>query len=115
MIFVCKYRKSLLTDVGQAVIKQMVYISQTKDFEIQVIECDKNHIHLLVSYAPKVSPLMIARCLKQKTTIWLWNNYESYLKKHFWKEHTFWSDGYFVCSTGDASTDTIAKYIANQG
>jgi REP element-mobilizing transposase RayT len=25
------------------------------------------------------------------------------------KEKTFWSDGYFACSTGDASTETINK------
>ena len=28
---------------------------------------------------------------------------------------TILSSGYFVCSTGDASTETIAKYIAEQG
>jgi REP element-mobilizing transposase RayT len=33
----------------------------------------------------------------------------------FWKQKVFWSSGYFVCSTGDASTETIAKYIAEQG
>ena len=26
-----------------------------------------------------------------------------------------WSDGYFVYSTGDASTETIKKYIESQG
>jgi putative transposase len=41
--------------------------------------------------------------------------YEPQLKKHFWVKHTFWSDGYFVCSTGDANTDTIKKYIESQG
>jgi len=28
---------------------------------------------------------------------------------------TFWSDGYFVCSTGDANMETIKKYIEEQG
>ena len=37
------------------------------------------------------------------------------LKKQFWIEHIFWSDGYFVCSTGDASTETINKYIESRG
>lgn len=37
------------------------------------------------------------------------------LKKEFWKEHTFWSDGYFVCSIGEANPETIRKYIENQG
>jgi len=32
-----------------------------------------------------------------------------------WKEHTFWSDGYFVASIGNANEKTIQKYIEEQG
>ena len=53
----------------------------------------------------------IAHQLKQISTFRIWKKYAKELKKHFWKERTFWSDGYFVCSTGDASTETIQKYI----
>lgn len=35
--------------------------------------------------------------------------------KHYLKAHTFWSDGYFVCSIGEANPETIRKYIENQG
>jgi REP element-mobilizing transposase RayT len=28
---------------------------------------------------------------------------KAYLSKHYWKEHTLWSDGYFVCSNGNIS------------
>ena len=31
------------------------------------------------------------------------------------KKHTFWIDGYFVCSIGEANPDTIRKYIESQG
>ncbi|EJI3144877.1 transposase, partial [Campylobacter coli] len=27
----------------------------------------------------------------------------------------FWSDGYFACSVGEATPETIKKYIENQG
>ena len=37
------------------------------------------------------------------------------LAKFFWKEKTFWSDGYFLCSIGNVSKETIEKYIQNQG
>ena len=37
------------------------------------------------------------------------------LTKQFWKEHTFWGDGYFVCSIGEANPTTVRKYIENQG
>ncbi|MBD2769479.1 transposase [Hymenobacter sp. BT664] len=35
--------------------------------------------------------------------------------RYFWKERTVFSDGYFVCSTGEASTDTVRPYITWQG
>ena len=31
------------------------------------------------------------------------------------KEHTFWTDGYFVCSVGNVSEEMARKYIENQG
>ena len=37
------------------------------------------------------------------------------LKRDFWKEKTFWSDGYFVCSVGNASAEMIRRYIQEQG
>jgi putative transposase len=82
---------------------------------IQVMEVDKDHIHLLVDYSPNVSISQIVRLLKQTTTPKVWFSHSTELRKHFWQKHVFWSSGYFVCSTGDASTETIAKYIAEQG
>jgi putative transposase len=37
------------------------------------------------------------------------------LNQEFWLEKTFWSDGYFACSIGESSPDTIREYILNQG
>ena len=59
------------------------------------MESDKDRIHLLITYSPDISITSIVRRLKQKSTHELWNNYSGFLTKHFWKEHTFWSDGYF--------------------
>jgi putative transposase len=45
-----------------------------------------------------------------------YKNYKSdVLNQEFWLEKTFWSDGYFACSIGEASPDTIREYILNQG
>ena len=80
------------------------------------METDKDHIHLLIDYEPKINVLQIVKRLKQETTYELCKVHESYLKKYFWKENTFWSDGYFVCSIGEgASYDTIQEYIKSQG
>ena len=57
---------------------------------------------------------MIVRMLKQQSTIEIYKKFRKLLNKNFWIKNTFWSDGYFVCTTGDASTETIKQYIKNQ-
>ena len=100
----------------QDTIKEIFSVVELRsDFSIDIMETDKDHIHLLVSYPPNISVTSIARRLKQESTRELWDRYPEWLRRHFWKEHTFWSDGYFVCSIGEASPETVRKYIENQG
>lgn len=117
LIFVCEYRKYLLVRYGDEVKQVLNDIAEEKDFEVIEMEVDKDHIHLLVSYNPTQSILDIVRFLKQMSTyrIWRQNNNHLHLSKQFWKEKTFWSDGYFACSIGNVSKETIEKYIQNQG
>lgn len=114
-IFVCKYRKKLLTKLGNEMKEIIMDISAESDFEIETIETDVDHLHLLINSVPKLSPLSIVRRLKAISTHRIWINNSQFLRKHFWKEDTFWSDGYFVSSIGNASEETIRKYIESQG
>lgn len=90
-------------------------ISMKSDFEIETMEIDKNHVHLLVSSKPNISVFQIVRKLKSESTVSIWKGYEGFLKKHFWKERTFWTDGYFAATTGQVSEETVRRYIENQG
>ena len=114
LIFVCKYRKSLLLKFGDFIKKEFHRIESISDFKIVEMEVDINHIHILVKYKPKISILQIVRKLKQISTVNIWKSYSEELKVHFWKENTFWSDGYFACSIGNVSKETIEKYIRNK-
>ena len=117
LIFVCKYRKHLLIKLGKDIKTIFVNIAENHNINIVEMEIDKNHIHLLVQYNPTQSILEIVRLFKQISTyrIWRQNNNYYYLRKHFWKEKTFWSDGYFACSIGNVSKEIIEQYIKNQG
>lgn len=86
---------------------------QTESIRIDVMEVDKDHIHFLIDYDPNISVLHIVRRFKQMSTHRIWKICN--LSNKFWKERTFWSDGYFVCSVGDASEETIRNYIETQG
>jgi len=115
MIFVCKYRKKLLMYIGADIKTKIHEISTFSNFSIIEMEVDQDHLHLLVKASQKLSPLMIVRKIKQETTVYAWQTFEAYLSKEFWRERTFWSDGYFVCSIGNVSKDIIEKYIQEQG
>ncbi len=97
----------------ETTIKQSLIDAQTDEFTIETFEVDVDHIHMLIDYVPQVSISQIVRRLKQHSAIAIWRVVD--LTKYLWAEKTFWSDGYFVCSTGQASTETIRKYIENQG
>ena len=115
IIFTCKYRKKLLIKYGEDVKQIMYDISKKYDFDIKEMEVDKDHIHMMISSAPKISPLQIVRVLKQQSTIQMWRRYASELKKQYWKENTFWTDGYFCSTIGQVSSETLKHYIQNQG
>jgi len=94
----------------------MIEISNKYDFWIKTLESDKDHIHLLIRSVPKISPSQICRVLKQESTFKIYDKHAAYLKQFYWKgRRMLWSDGYFVTSIGNASEETIRKYIESQG
>ena len=116
VIFVCKYRKQLLVGAIEHDMKNIMWnISEMSDFDIEVMETDKDHLHMMVRSEPKLSPLQIVSRLKQMSTTAIWKKYSDFLRHNFYKEHTFWTDGYFVSSIGNVSQETIKRYIENQG
>ena len=116
IILVCKYRKQLLVGAFEYDMKKIMQpISEMSDFDIEVMETDKDHLHMMVRSDPKLSPLQIVRRLKQMSISAVWKKYRDFLRHNFYKEQTFWTDGYFVSSIGNVSQETIKKYIENQG
>ncbi len=111
-----KYRKSILVGKISDDIQQIVFDCCTKKgIIIDAMESDKDHLHILVDIPPTFSAFDIIHRIKQISTFKIYKMHRQFLKQHFWKENTFWSDGYFVCSTGNANMETIKKYINEQG
>ena len=69
----------------------------------------------MIETEPTMTISKIVNLMKSYTTYHIWKRYPDYLRKHFWKEHTFWTDRYFVCSVGNVSEEMLGKYIENQG
>ena len=116
IVLVTKYHKQLLKgSITDDVKQEILDIANTRGYEIIAIETDKDHIHFLLRYDTTDQVCDIVKIIKQETTYHLWQKYSSVLSKQYWKEKTFWSYGYFACSIGEVSSETIQKYIESQG
>ena len=96
----------------------MRYVKDTKllsnTMEKALKRLDKDHIHYMIETEPTMSVSKIVNLIKSYTTYHIWKKYPNYLRKHFRKEHTFWTDGYFACSVGNVSEEMLKRYIENQ-
>ena len=116
IVLVTKYRKQLLKGTIADDVKQKIFdICNSNGWNIIAMETDKDHIHYMIETEPTMSVSKIVNLMKSYTTYHIWKRYPNYLRKHFWKEHTFWTDGYFACSVGNVSEEMLKKYIENQG
>ena len=116
LIFVTKYRKKLFYGSFREYIKQSIFdICKKNHWYIKRMETDKDHIHILLQYNPTDSVTQIVSKLKQQSTYSSWKKYEMLLSKHYWKERTLLSDGYFAASIGTVSQTVLERYIENQG
>ena len=94
-----EYRKKLLMSKQISDdIKLFSYeICQKHKVIIRYMETDKDHIHYMIETEPTMSISKIVNLMKNYTTYHIWKRYPDYLRKHFWKEHTFWTDGRILC------------------
>ena len=117
LISVCKYRKKLLSSqkISDSIKRLSLEICSRHDIVIKYMETDRDPIHYMLETNPNLSISKIVAILKGYTTFWIWREYPLELSKEFWREHTFWTDGYFVCSVGKVSEKILKEYIENQG
>lgn len=115
LIFSTKFRKKCLELIHDTVIDAFKYVESKSNFQILVIELDKDHIHILIEFKPKYSIEQVVSRLKQMTTHFIWKKESQYLKQFYWKkQHTLWTHGYFCSTIGDVSENILTKYIENQ-
>ena len=117
LVLVCKYRRRLL--VNEEAIDTVKALSATiarrHDVNIPYMETDRDHIHYMLQTPPTTRFSDFVRTLKSYTAYHLWGTYPQWLASVFYHERTFWSDGYFIASIGEVSSETLKHYIENQG
>jgi len=112
-VWVTKYRRDILRGaVGERLRDLVRQICQTLDIEILQGSVSGDHVHVLLSCPPSVSPSQVMQRIKGATSRKLMMEFQ-HLKKMYWGRH-LWSRGFFVASSGNVTDEVIAEYIRLQ-
>ncbi|MDQ3473355.1 MAG: IS200/IS605 family transposase [Acidobacteriota bacterium] len=115
IVCVAKYRRVVFNTVVDKQLKETC-LEIAKRYEITFLEigCDKDHVHFLVQSVPLYSPKRVVQQIKSITAREIFRRCPE-VKKQLWGGE-FWTDGYFVSTVGQHSTESVIKqYIQNQG
>jgi putative transposase len=112
-VWVTKYRKRILTGAVAVRLRDLVReICRTEEIEILQGAVSSDHVHVLLSCPPNLSPSKIMQVIKGKTSRKLLLEFK-HLQKLYWGRH-FWARGYFVASSGNITDEVIMEYIRTQ-
>ena len=112
-VWVTKYRKSILTgEVGTRLREIVREVCRTNEIEILQGAVSSDHVHVLLSCPPSLSPSKIMQYIKGKSSRKLLMEFK-HLQKQYWGRH-LWARGYFVASSGNVTDEVIMEYIRQQ-
>ena len=135
IVFVTKYRHSVITEVVESrLIEMFTRLCTTQDSELLECKADlgkRDHIHLLVDLAPRISLGKLCNILKTISSREIRKEFATELKPYYCgatplgfpeqgnahqeRKPVFWKQGYGYTSAGGAAIDVLIKYIENQG
>ena len=113
LVFVTKYRRSIFTDEHLMTIRASAE-KVCGDFGacLREFNGERNHVHLLVSYPPKVSISSLVNSLKGVTSRILRTRFPE-LETSYCKGK-LWSPSYFAASCGGAPLEKLKAFIDSQ-
>lgn len=110
LVWSTKYRYKVLE--GDIQIRCRDLLRQTCDsMDVQILKgvVSKDHIHLHVSYSPKLSISDLVRRLKGRSAKLLLDEF-SELRRRYYGGH-FWGIGYGAWSTGNITDEMVQEYL----
>jgi len=114
LVFVTKYRRNVFT---KQILEELrrIFVDVCTDFEADLIEFEgeKNHVHLLVNYPPKVAVSKLVNSLKGVSSRLIRKKQYPSIQQALWGDH-LWSPSYFAGACGGAPLSVIRQYIEQQ-
>jgi len=113
IVWTPKYRYKVLKNEIASLLNRDIYgLSSMKEVQIEELNIQNDHVHLLCSIPPKLSVSSYMGFLKGKTAIKVLKSYPRLKVKPYWGNH-FWSRGYFASTVG-LDEDMIRRYVKYQ-
>jgi putative transposase len=113
VIWITKYRYKVLK--GRVAERARDLIRQTchaRGVEIVRGAVSPDHIHMLLTAPPQLSPANLVQYIKGRSSRRLQAEFPE-LRKRYWGQH-LWARGYFCATVGAVDEETIRRYIENQ-
>ena len=116
LVVVTKYRHPVITGDLKDRLIEISHSVIESDWKCSILEInsDMDHIHILVSLGTKYSVKEIVNVLKGVSARMLRRDYGETIRKYLWKD-SFWSDSYFIATSGGVTLETLKKYVEEQG
>jgi len=113
IVWVPKYRYKVLEGaIKEHLEREIRKLSEWKGVEVEELNIQKDHIHIIVSIPPKISVSEYMGYMKGKTAIKLFQVKQEMRVKPYWGGH-FWARGYFVSTVG-LNEEVIRRYVKYQ-
>lgn len=113
IVWIVKYRYKIMR--GRIAERARDLVRQTceaRGVHIMRGAISPDHIHMLVSAPPDLSPAKMVQYIKGRSSRRLQEEFPE-LRKQFWGQH-LWGRGYFCATVGVVDEKTIQEYIENQ-
>ncbi len=114
IVFVTKYRKKVIN--VQILEKLNKIFDQTcQKWECELVEFngEVDHVHLLISFNPKVQLSKFIANLKTVSSRLIRRDFADYLAR-FYSQPVLWTGSYFVASCGGITIEQLKQYVEHQ-
>jgi REP-associated tyrosine transposase len=114
LVFVTKYRRSVLSDRVHRILRQdFEKVCAMRDTRLIEVNGEEDHVHLLVQYAPTLQMSRLVNRLKGSSSRHLRAEKFWEVTSRLWGGH-LWSPSYFAASCGGPPIAIVRQYIENQ-
>ncbi len=107
-----KYRKKVLfgDDVEMRLKEILRAVCEERKSELIEVECDKDHVHLLLEVDPQYGIHRLVKQMKGRSSHILRKEFP-FLCRIL---PTLWTNSYFVSNVGGAAISVVKQYVENQ-